>query len=161
GKWLNRDPIAEGGGLNLYGYVGNSPINNRDPSGLAWMLSPTPPPGTDPAQYGPYVIKINDIGNTVYPYNPCFLSDGGAKDLSMDFFDVAMAAGAAKALVDFGASVMKSCLARAAAKKAADAALEAALAQRNVAGTALSAAQDLAIAAEKKALDACSSAWLP
>jgi len=34
-KWLNRDPIGERGGLNLYAYVGNSPINHFDPYGLA------------------------------------------------------------------------------------------------------------------------------
>jgi RHS repeat-associated protein len=34
GRWLSRDPIAERGGLNLYGYVGNNPINNTDLIGL-------------------------------------------------------------------------------------------------------------------------------
>jgi RHS repeat-associated protein len=34
GRWLNRDPIYERGGVNLYDYVVNSPINRRDPSGL-------------------------------------------------------------------------------------------------------------------------------
>ena len=34
GRWLNRDPIGETGGLNLYGYVGNDPVNYRDPLGL-------------------------------------------------------------------------------------------------------------------------------
>ena len=35
-KWLSRDPIGEDGGLNLYGYVGNSPIDDVDPYGL-WI----------------------------------------------------------------------------------------------------------------------------
>jgi len=34
-RWLNRDPIEENGGINLFGYVGNNPINLIDPFGLA------------------------------------------------------------------------------------------------------------------------------
>ena len=34
GRWLNRDPIEEEGGLNLYAYVGNNSINRVDPFGL-------------------------------------------------------------------------------------------------------------------------------
>jgi hypothetical protein len=32
--WLNHDPIQEQGGINLYGFVGNGPINTIDPYGL-------------------------------------------------------------------------------------------------------------------------------
>jgi RHS repeat-associated protein len=35
GCWLARDPIAENGGINLYGYVGNNPVNRMDVLGLA------------------------------------------------------------------------------------------------------------------------------
>jgi RHS repeat-associated protein len=34
-KWLNRDPIGENGGLNLYGYCFNDPVNRLDPLGLS------------------------------------------------------------------------------------------------------------------------------
>src|SRR6266516_4387408 len=34
-RWLNRDPISEYGGINLYGFVGNSPIDLLDFFGLA------------------------------------------------------------------------------------------------------------------------------
>jgi RHS repeat-associated protein len=35
GRWLSRDPIQELGGLNLYDYVANNPINFYDAYGLA------------------------------------------------------------------------------------------------------------------------------
>ena len=34
GRWLNRDPIGFRGGLNIYAYCDNSPINYVDPFGL-------------------------------------------------------------------------------------------------------------------------------
>ena len=34
GRWLNRDPIEEEGGSNLYGFVGNDSLNGFDPLGL-------------------------------------------------------------------------------------------------------------------------------
>ncbi len=35
GRWVNRDPIEEEGGLNVYGFVGNDPINSLDMLGMA------------------------------------------------------------------------------------------------------------------------------
>ncbi len=34
GRWLNRDPIGEEGGFNLYGFVGSDPVNTWDYLGL-------------------------------------------------------------------------------------------------------------------------------
>ena len=34
GRWINRDPIREAGGIPLYGYVGGNPVNYTDPQGL-------------------------------------------------------------------------------------------------------------------------------
>ena len=34
-RWLSRDPIGEAGGMNIYGYVGDNPVNWIDLLGLA------------------------------------------------------------------------------------------------------------------------------
>jgi RHS repeat-associated protein len=39
GRWRSMDPIGEAGGLNLYGYLGDDPLNSVDPLGLADGLS--------------------------------------------------------------------------------------------------------------------------
>ena len=39
GRWLNRDPIGEEGGANLYSYVGNNPENLVDPRGTNPVLA--------------------------------------------------------------------------------------------------------------------------
>lgn len=38
GRWINRDPIQEDGGINLYGFVGNDGVNVVDLLGLAYGL---------------------------------------------------------------------------------------------------------------------------
>jgi RHS repeat-associated protein len=49
GRWLNRDPIGELGGPNLYAYVGNDPVDRFDALGQMWALCPNYPncPGQD------------------------------------------------------------------------------------------------------------------
>lgn len=40
GRWLNRDPIEELGGLNLYGFLDGDALNNFDPDGqsvVSWL----------------------------------------------------------------------------------------------------------------------------
>ena len=41
-RWLNHDPIAEWGGINLYEFVGNNPINWIDSLGLDITFSGSP-----------------------------------------------------------------------------------------------------------------------
>ena len=36
-RWINRDPIEEDGGINLYGFVGNGAVNKWDKLGLVSM----------------------------------------------------------------------------------------------------------------------------
>ncbi len=45
GRFINRDPIGEAGGLNLYGFVGNSPTNRVDPFGEKWQIPKLQLPG--------------------------------------------------------------------------------------------------------------------
>ncbi len=40
GRWISRDPIEEDGGINLYGYVGNGPLQAVDPLGLVAFALP-------------------------------------------------------------------------------------------------------------------------
>ncbi|MDZ4788041.1 MAG: RHS repeat-associated core domain-containing protein, partial [Blastochloris sp.] len=38
GRWVNRDPIGERGGINLLAFVGNDPVSYIDPVGLINLL---------------------------------------------------------------------------------------------------------------------------
>jgi hypothetical protein len=40
-EWLSRDPIQEGGGLNLYGYALNNPVRYNDPVGEDVVVTDT------------------------------------------------------------------------------------------------------------------------
>lgn len=42
GRFINRDPIGEAGGLNLYAYVGNDPVNLADFIGLNPIITHDP-----------------------------------------------------------------------------------------------------------------------
>lgn len=63
GRFINRDPIAESGGINLYGYVGNMPVAMSDPTGLdPACKNPCPPNWTGSVLVGiigGYSIWVN------------------------------------------------------------------------------------------------------
>jgi RHS repeat-associated protein len=43
-RWINRDPIGERGGANLYEFVRNSPLGWIDPAGLVLKIDPSADP---------------------------------------------------------------------------------------------------------------------
>ena len=146
-RWLNRDPIGEQGGINLYRFVGNSPINNVDPFGLTdsvpyvvypdSFIGPLPPGGVHESydrfrqQAEGNGLQPSLLGEVLLPGGGLFMSGGASRC-------------GAKALAEVAAR-------RSAAIQEA---LQAALKARDSAGTALSVAMD----ARKAALQAVRAA---
>ena len=59
GRWLNRDPLGERGGVNLYGFLSNAPIGAIDALGLAWWEDLIP-------VYGSAKRSVDDFNNGQY-----------------------------------------------------------------------------------------------
>jgi RHS repeat-associated protein len=84
GRWINQDPIKERGGLNLYAFVHNNPVNKRDRFGLeeynweAGMYVPSPQDFDDDGnlitsaddQEGAALVGELYLGYTVVPALP-------------------------------------------------------------------------------------------
>ncbi len=68
GRWLSKDPIGLEGGLNLYAFCGNDPVNYRDVFGLDpthGYLSPGEA-GDAAASYGPNGLFGKEKGGIIY-----------------------------------------------------------------------------------------------
>jgi len=70
GRFINRDPISYNGGLNLYGYCGNDPVQVTDRTGCAgeivrWPQYPVSPFAEAPQPYtfdiGKDIVRFGDL----------------------------------------------------------------------------------------------------
>jgi len=65
GRFLTRDPLGYGGGINLYGYTQNNPVNRMDPSGLSFQSAVNTVWASFPTLLG----AIGSIGGDYYHDN--------------------------------------------------------------------------------------------
>ena len=85
-RWLNRDPFGERGGINLYDYVRNRPIDLIDFFGLAPTLD-LMKPGSSDDQYAPNYPTDNSVYSVFSHGDPQFVydkRDGSTKPLTAD-----------------------------------------------------------------------------
>jgi len=83
GKWLSRDPIGAIGGINLYGMLGNNPINRSDRLGLKGFPYPYPPPqppppprqppDTNPVPAGQCRIQVCCVPVSITVWEHCYV----------------------------------------------------------------------------------------
>jgi len=85
GRFLSEDPIGIEGGLNLYSYAGNDPVNLRDPSGLMmvcvvtdWYISVTYSDGRVDTWYDRSTMSCtSDGGSSGWPSSAGYPSTFG------------------------------------------------------------------------------------
>jgi len=68
GRWPNRDPLEERGGVNLYGFVKNDPLTKFDPDGRQPQYIQMPQNGDSPQfpQDGCWMCKEELIGKHIF-----------------------------------------------------------------------------------------------
>jgi RHS repeat-associated protein len=77
GRWLSNDPIGISGGLNLYAFCSNDPVNFVDPMGLDFWISKHPMPFWEGGPRAPVDHWSINIGNPGGKYSRYGLYPGG------------------------------------------------------------------------------------
>ena len=97
GRWMSRDPIEEQGGLNLYGFVNNDPVNRWDKLGLGMFGGPRGPapsvPVGLPPGFGlnipPSIPQTDNLKDAVACYKYNCKDEGQAS--TFDCYEICMA----------------------------------------------------------------------
>jgi RHS repeat-associated protein len=102
GRFISKDPIGFAGGLNLYSYVGNSPLSRIDPSGLDWLPGPKGPiPHRHKRGGGRECVNPDDPG--AWPGHPAHYDpDYYPQPLPEIYEDIAVASVVEVVLKEFG-----------------------------------------------------------
>ncbi len=81
-RFLSQDPIGVRGGMNLYGYVGNNPVNSFDLLGLGGTPSTTPTPTSCPT---PIPVDPTQAPTTCQKHLACEIGWEGTCDQCNEF----------------------------------------------------------------------------
>ena len=87
GRWLNRDPIEEAGGENLYAFCGNNAIANYDKDGRAYFAYRTlDNPATHRTGIVAASLGVAQKRNWVVAHEQLIFEDGGSP-INIGYFD--------------------------------------------------------------------------
>jgi len=82
GRWLNRDPIEEQGGVNLYGFVGNEPVGKWDYLGMTGfhdgLMDIDSGGGINRDSQSPsYIAAVCSVYERIIPMEPTIIDTSG------------------------------------------------------------------------------------
>ena len=92
-RWLTQDPIGEAGGISLYGFVANNPLNQADPVGLWGVEADVNPGGVSSLSLKLYlnVPVMQAVQMVRYNYNGTstgWIAEGEAAFLSLGLYQL-------------------------------------------------------------------------